>query len=520
MRKLSDAQRDQARLLLAAGLTQLKVAAKFGISKLTVARLGSAEALRAGAGAQALALRNSLRAAGVRLRLTHADREEMRSRLAAGMKLREVAAMYGVSFRPLQALGSVLQMRERPSERSKQLRRLWHEDRLQRRRETSGRKEHTLLTTEEFGQMRARLVSGMTVDDVAELFGVSNATVRTLGNVRRMRASVKPRSPLRLSAREREEISICLREGQSARSIAARLGRAPSTVSREVARCGGRAGYRAWQAEGLRAERLLRPKARKLVVHARLRQEVQRRLADFWAPEQIAAHLSAEHPDDSSMRVSHETIYKTLFVQTRGALRKELAKYLRTGRTRRRPRTAPSRNQRIKDMVMISKRPPEVEDRSVPGHWEGDLIIGRRGQSAVGTLVERHSRYVMLLALPNGRTTEDVTAALKSQVRTLPKQLVKSLTWDQGIEMADHAQFTVDTGVQVYFCDPRSPWQRGSNENTNGLLRQYLPRTADLSKYSQADLNNIARSLNRRPRQTLDWMTPSKALERAVASIA
>jgi IS30 family transposase len=217
------------------------------------------------------------------------------------------------------------------------------------------------------------------------------------------------------------------------------------------------------------------------------------------------------------MRVSHETIYKTLFVQGRGALRKELTKFLRTQRKQRRPSKAGTSRGRIKDMVMISERPPEVEDRAVPGHWEGDLIIGKDGKSAIGTLVERRSRYVMLLRLPNGRTAEDVRSALSKLIKRLPLELIKSLTWDQGKEMAEHVRFTVESGVQVYFCDPHSPWQRGSNENTNGLLRQYFPKGTDLSRHSQADLNRAARSLNGRPRQTLGWMTPSQKLKASVA---
>jgi len=257
-----------------------------------------------------------------------------------------------------------------------------------------------------------------------------------------------------------------------------------------------------------------------LAEHPRLCREVERRLAEHWSPQQIAARLVRDYPDDLEMRVSHETIYRSLFVQARGALRKELTACLRTGRTQRRShkRTEHSGTGRLREMIMISDRPAAASDRAIPGHWEGDLIIGKGGRSAVGTLVERSSRYVMLVHLPHGRTAENVRAALTREIATLPAELRRTLTWDQGKEMAEHARFTVDTKIDVYFCDPHSPWQRGSNENTNGLLRQYFPKNADLSTLTKADLASVARELNSRPRQTLKWMTPSEIFCRAVAS--
>jgi IS30 family transposase len=248
-----------------------------------------------------------------------------------------------------------------------------------------------------------------------------------------------------------------------------------------------------------------------------LRRVVEELLAERWSPQQIAGRLARTYPDDEEMRVSHETIYLTLFIQARGGLKRELTKHLRTRRANRRPKGArPSSGKgKIVDPVMISQRPAEVEDRAVPGHWEGDLIMGKR-QTAIGTLVERWSRYVMLFPLPDGHTAEAVRVALEATVKRLPDHLWASLTWDQGKEMAQHAQFTVDTGVQVYFCDPKSPWQRGSNENTNGLLRQYFPKGTDMSVLTQADLDAAAHSLNGRPRQTLEWMTPSEKLTEAL----
>jgi transposase, IS30 family len=346
-------------------------------------------------------------------------------------------------------------------------------------------------------------------------------TVKTVGLLMRetggLPARTVERSPLRLSVAEREEISRHLVAGASLRAIAGRLGRAPSTVSREIARNGGRRRYRAWRAEAAASRRARRPRVAKLARSERLRAEVERLLRVRWSPEQIAHRLVLEHPDDREMRVSHETIYQSLFVQARGALRRELHACLRSGRVRRRAKQRTAGPGVLTDMVLLSERPAEVDDRAVPGHWEGDLIIGGRSHSAIGTLVERQTRYVMLVGLPAGRSAPAVRDALAARILTLPEQLRRTLTWDRGHEMAEHVRFTVDTGVQVYFCDPRSPWQRGSNENTNGLLRQYFPKGSDLSVHDQAHLDAVAAELNDRPRQTLGWMKPSEALARIVA---
>lgn len=321
--------------------------------------------------------------------------------------------------------------------------------------------------------------------------------------------------PLRLSMAEREEISRGIARCESLRSIASRLGRSPSTVSREVRVNGGYDLYRATVAHRGSRVRAKRPKAMKLAACPRLRGVVEEKLGLWWSPAQISLWLETEYGDDQEMRVSHETIYQSLFVQGRGALRKELWRSLRTGRATRRPQGRPgSTKGQIRDMVMISERPAEVADRAVPGHWEGDLIMGKR-KTSIGTLVERHSRYVMLFH-PQDNTAESVRVALTATVKRLPDHLWKSLTWDQGKEMAEHTTFTVDTGIQVYFCDPKSPWQRGSNENTNGLLRQYFPKGTDLSLHTQADLDQAAYSLNTRPRQTLGGMTPSDKLAEAM----
>ncbi len=317
---------------------------------------------------------------------------------------------------------------------------------------------------------------------------------------------------LRLSFADREEISRGLACGESLRCIAHRLGRAPSTVSREVKTNGGHLKYRASVAYRASRRRAKRPKAMKLTECPRLAKAVETKLDLWWSPGQVSRWLVRAYPGDEGMRVSHETIYQSLYVQGKGALRKELWRSLRTGRATRRPQgKAKSTKGKIRDMVMISERPAEIEDRAVPGHWEGDLIVGT-ANSAIGTLVERQSRYVMLFPLPDDTTAESVRVALTDTVQKLPEHLWKSLTWDQGKEMAQHATFTIDTGIQIYFCDPKSPWQRGSNENTNGLLRQYFPKGTDLSLVTQEQLDHAAHSLNTRPRQTLGDMTPSDKL--------
>ena len=320
-----------------------------------------------------------------------------------------------------------------------------------------------------------------------------------------------------LTLAEREEISRGLAADLSFREISRRLDRATSTISREVGRNGGPKNYRANQADEQAWDLARRPKPCVLATNAALRQLVAQRLAQRWSPEQIAAWLKLEFPAEESLRVSHETIYRSLFIQARGALKKELCAHLRTYRKMRRSKAlvvAPRGG--IVDAVSIRDRPAEIEDRAVPGHWEGDLVSGSNN-SHVATLVERRTRFVMLIKV-KGRDTASVVSALSRQVQSLPKELRKSLTWDRGTEMAGHKDFTVATDVQVYFCDPQSPWQRGSNENTNGLLRQYLPHGTDLSVHSQAALNKIALSLNQRPRETLGFRTPAYRLSECVAS--
>ena len=323
-------------------------------------------------------------------------------------------------------------------------------------------------------------------------------------------------APGRLSVEEREEILVGLARGESMSRIAIRLGRAPSTVTREVAANGGPEDYGAWRGH-CRARRMsLRPKDAKLQFPP-LAAQVTAWLERLWSPEEIAARLRHVYPDDPMMQVSHETIYQSLYVQGRGELRRELARCLRSGRVTRRPQGRLARQGRIPGMTMISERPAEVEDRAVPGHWEGDLIIGAGNKSAVGTLVERSTRYVLLLHLGKGYSAKRVEMAMRKAITKLPGELARSVTWDQGKEMSTHASFTVATGIPIYFCDPHSPWQRGSNENTNGLLRQYMPKGTDLSKFSPADLVGFQRSLNGRPRKTLEYMTPSEKLAELVA---
>lgn len=317
-----------------------------------------------------------------------------------------------------------------------------------------------------------------------------------------------------LSISEREEIAV-LRGHVSAREIARRLHRAPSTIVRELRRNTPRQGqYRALLAQKHADHRVARPKVSKLASNEQLRAYVQDKLESSgrWSPEQISRRVRVDFPDDDGMRISHEAIYGALYVQGRGGLRRELTACLRTGRALRKPRRRLDHRQtRIKDMVMISERPAEAADRAVPGHWEGDLLVGKGGASAIGTLVERTTRFTMLVHLPGGYDVLTVRDALASNILTLPTHLRRSLTWDQGWELMHHAQFTVDTDVAVYFCDPHSPWQRGTNENTNGLLRQYFPKGTDLSMHSAQDIADVAVALNGRPRKTLNWMTPAEA---------
>jgi transposase, IS30 family len=365
--------------------------------------------------------------------------------------------------------------------------------------------------------------AGVPVKRIAKHLGRQNVSLRKfIADAGGKRPTARQRSELRLSLEEREEISRGLAAGDSIRAIAEALGRSPSTVCREVNANGGRRKYRALVADRAASRNALRPKRAKLAECRRLRGVVERKLEARWSPHQISAWLALDDPDRPEMQVSHETIYQSLFVQSRGALRKELHSCLRTGRAMRRAKAYTKGNVgqgQLKNMVMISERPAEVKDRAVPGHWEGDLIFGKK-MTSIGTLVERHSRYVILLKLPNGHGAEAVRKAMTKRILTLPAHLRRSITWDQGKEMAEHVRFTVDTGVQIYFCDPKSPWQRGSNENTNGLLRQYLPKASDLSQATQRELDAIARSLNTRPRQTLGWMTPSQAFAEAVALTA
>jgi IS30 family transposase len=361
-----------------------------------------------------------------------------------------------------------------------------------------------------------RVSRGETRPRVAGALGTSVTTVGKVlaaaGGRPSRRSRRRRRSPLRLSLLEREEIRAGIAAGDSFRAIARRIGRAPSTVSREVGGVGGRGRYRATSADERACEAARRPKRSKLASNPRLRRAVTGMLERRFSPQQISARLRLDYPDDEEMRIAPETIYQSLYVQSRGRLRGDLARYLRTGRSERKPRRGPTGQGHIRDMVSISERPAEVADRAVPGHWEGDLIVGKGNRSFIGTLVERQTRFVMLTRLGNDASTETVTARIAEQIVRLPEQLRLSLTWDQGREMARHSQFSVATGVQVYFCDPHSPWQRGTNENTNGLLRQYFPKGTDLAAHHQDELDRVAAELNQRPRQTLDWHTPAEKM--------
>ena len=356
---------------------------------------------------------------------------------------------------------------------------------------------------------------------IAQLFGRGHSSIQgILAATGGIRPPERSRSRLALTLAGREQISRGIVAGDSIRSIARSLGRAPSTVSREIQRNGGHRRYRASQAVQAAWDRAQRPKPCKLLINRALARLVANKLQQLWSPEQIAGWLKCTYPGDESNQVSHETIYRSLFIQARGALKKELLQYLRRTRVMRRSRHKHPRDAgqgQITDTVLIRERPASVEDRAVPGHWEGDLIFGVNN-SQIATLVERHTRYVML-AKVSSKDTETVINALIKQAHQLPRELYQSLTWDRGKEMADHKRFTLDTDIKVYFCDPQSPWQRGSNENTNGLLRQYFPKGTDLSVHSQAKLNAVARQLNERPRKTLDYETPAQRFNACVASI-
>jgi IS30 family transposase len=375
-------------------------------------------------------------------------------------------------------------------------------------------------TEEQKALMWDRWQKGESLHSIARLFDRNHSSIQGIfmrtGGIRPAKRS---RSHRTLTQEEREEISRGVVAERSIRSIAASLGRAASTISREIHRNGGRRSYRASQADQAAWNRACRPKTCKLAANRALARIVARKLQLEWSPEQIAGWLKRTYPDNESDQVSHETIYRSLFIQARGALKKELLQHLRRKRVMRRSRHHTQKTDdhgRITDTVSISERPASVEDRAVPGHWEGDLISGS-GNSHIATLVERHSRYVML-AKVNGKDTETVINALIKQSHKLPRELYKSLTWDRGKEMADHKRFTLATDVKVYFCDPHTPWQRGSNENTNGLLRQYFPKGTNLSIHSQAKLNAIAKRLNERPRKTLHYETPAERFGQCVAS--
>ncbi len=376
-------------------------------------------------------------------------------------------------------------------------------------------------STEQRNLMWDRWQKGDSMRVIASLFDRSHSSVQQIfSKVGGIRPPQRSRSRLALNLSEREEISRGVVAGQSVRSIAQGLGRAPSTVSREINRNGGRGDYRANKAELAAWGRAHRPKICKLAKNRALAHIVAKKLTQRWSPEQIAGWLKRTYPEDENYQVSHEIIYRSLYVQARGALKKELIKHLRSKRSMRQSRHGNGRGEgqgQIKDMISISERPASVEDRAVPGHWEGDLIVGSN-ESYIATLVERHTRYVML-AKVDGKDTKTVINALIKQSKKLPRELYRSLTWDRGKELSDHKRFSLATDIDVYFCDPQSPWQRGSNENTNGLLRQYFPKGTDLSVHSQKHLNNVACELNDRPRKTLDFFSPADKFNECVASI-
>ncbi len=378
----------------------------------------------------------------------------------------------------------------------------------------------TYYTESQKALMWERWKQGDSLQQIAQLFDRHHPSIEgILSRSGGIRPAQRHRSKLALTLPEREEISRAVVAGQSARAIAASLGRAPSTISREIKRNGGQECYRANQADQAAWDRTLRPKTCKLVENRTLAHIVADKLKGLWSPEQIAGWLKQTYPSDGSYQVSHETIYRSLYIQARGALKKELLDHLRRTRVMRRSRHHTQKTDdhgRITDTVSISERPAMVEDRAVPGHWEGDLLCGS-GNSQIATLVERQTRYVMLVKVAS-KDTETVINALIKHAHKLPSELYKSLTWDRGKEMADHKRFTLATDIKVYFCDPQNPWQRGTNENTNGLLRQYFPKGTDLSVHSQSKLNAVARQLNGRPRKTLNFETPAERFNQCVAS--
>lgn len=378
----------------------------------------------------------------------------------------------------------------------------------------------TYYTDTQKALMWERWRQGWTLHQIAHLFNRAHTSVQgILARTGGIQPPARRRSPRALTLAEREEISRLVVAGESIRSIAARLGRAPSTISRELKRNGGAQCYRATEADGAAWTRACRPKVCKLVNNRVLAGIVSRKLRMLWSPDQIAGWLKHTFPSDEHCHVSHETIYRSLFIQARGALKKELLQHLRRTRGMRRSRQYTQKTEthgQIVDAVSISERPATVEDRAVPGHWEGDLLFGSQN-SQIATLVERQTRYLMLVKL-DGKDTQTVVNALVKHARKLPEELYRSLTWDRGKEMAGHKRFTLATDIKVYFCDPQNPWQRGTNENTNGLLRQYLPKGIDISGYSQAKLNAMARQLNERPRKTLGYRTPAEMFSMCVAS--
>ena len=382
------------------------------------------------------------------------------------------------------------------------------------------RKKRRWYTAAERSEMWDRWQSGESLNAIARAFETSHSAIsKNFDRFGGIRPPERQRSRLALTLSEREEISRGIVSGLSLRTIARQLDRAPSTISREINRNGGLRRYRANHADKAAWDRAHRPKPCKLAGSLQLRRIVANKLKRRWSPEQIAGWLKKVHAGNEKLQVSHETIYRSLFIQARGVLKKELLQYLRTRRVMRTPQKTSMKGQgmgQITDAVSIRERPASVEDRAVPGHWEGDLICGSKN-SFIATLVERQTRYVML-AKVSGKETDAVVNALIKQAKRLPNELYQSLTWDRGKEMADHQRFTLDTDIQVYFCDPKSPWQRGSNENTNRLLRQYLPQGTDLSVHSQAKLNAIARQLNERPRKTLGYETPAERFNACVAS--